>query len=618
MARRIKAAHENRRPKGADVNRRWQQIIDDHVRFLRDEYWNGWRSWRAALYLSRAKHWSEQLKNSDRLNYAADLIDDVATVPLISMHIENMVGFLTQSDPEFVGTPRRAEDVGSHEVQQTLLNYRWRELDIDDQHAMALRDMVTIGHGIIGTGFAFERELAGMVPAKATYQATTNYDDGVRAGEPYARRVNPFMFLKDRYAADGTIKTARWVAEIFCRPLDDIKQDANYDKVDLDRIKTLHSWRTENEYIYNAESEDYGSEDIGVLVKLYDKRYRVFRILGMGVDDPLLEAPWPYEYLDGFPYVMRDFVRLPNEVYGVGFPYFAAHQQLLLDRIATKMSQHARKHNAKYIARGFGDDDDQLDVFENDEHGSLLRGGQSGEIMPVAAPQFGQDLFQIHQVTENNLRRLMAEDQLAAGANLPARTSAEEVRTRNRLFGAKLKEVVRSSERLLRDTARQVLQHIKANAEPGEIVRIVGPGGVRFVQLSDADIKAEVDIEVTAVAREATDPVTRREQSMGLLNQLTQLVPVINQAEMQKAQMQQAAGQPITARLLDVDYNQLLHAAVKTFDDREFDRAFPEAPAAPIAPTPVQQVPGAGPPTAAGPQDATQSAQQSARPQPGR
>lgn len=613
---------ENAKPTGPDVWSSWQGVIAEHIRWLRDDYWNGWRSWRAALFLARAKQWSEQVKASDSLQFASDLVDDAATVPLIATHIENMIGFLTQSDPQFVATPRREQDVDPAEIQEALLNYRWRELEMDDQYAMALRDFCTIGHCVIGTGFAFEDDVKRMRPKGALAGSTTNYDDNFRAGSPYLRRVNPFAFLKDRYAPDGTLATARWCAEILFRPIDDIVQDSNYDdKVRRSirnregdfQLKTLRTWYAENEWLAPRGTEEQGSEDIGVLVKLYDKRYRVFRVLGLGVDQPLLEDDWPFPYLDGFPYVMRDFVHLPNEPYGVGFTHFAAHMQLLENRLSTKMAEHARKHNAKYIAKGWGDDDDQLDEFEKDEHGTLLRGtGQNPTIEPVERPQFGEDLFRIHAIVESNMRRLMMEDQIASGP-MPGRTSATEIRTRNQLFGAKLRDVVRSSEKLLRDSARQILQHIKANADVGETVRVVGRKGVTFVELSEADVAAEIDIDVTAVAREQVDPVTRRQQALDLLQRTAAILPQIFQVQAIQAQ----AGLPVQP--IAVDFNALFRAVIKTFDDRELERAFPnqavEAQQLPPQIFAPPAAPGTGGPS---PQDPTQSAQQSALPQPGR
>jgi hypothetical protein len=608
------ARPENMASTGVDVWRSWHERIDGHIRWLRDEYHNGWKTWRAAYFLARAKHWSEEVQESDELQYASDLVDNHVTFPFISTHIENMVGFLTQSQPRFVCKPRRAEDVGAARIQEALLNYAWAEHEFDDQHALALRDFVTIGHCVLSTGFAYAEDLDRQI-AEGSATGSTNYDDHMVPGAPFVRRVNPFLFLKDRWASDGTLATSRWCAELYGRPLDDVLQDENFSRSVRKAIRdhdpkadpyTLRRWRQENDWLRQGGlSEDDGDGDIVMLAKVYDKRSRTFRVFALGVEEPLLEDAWPYEYLDGFPYVMRDFVKVSNEPYGMGFTHLAAQTQLLDNRIKSKMAEHAKKHNAKYLARGFGEDDDQLTIFENDEHGAILRGGPGASIEAVDRPQFGEDLFRIQAIVENDMRRLMFEDQLASGSNLPARTSAEEVRTRNRLFSAKLAEVIRSSEKLLRDTARQTLQHLKANPDMGKIVRIVGPRGVEFQALGQDDIRAEVDVDVTSVAREDTDPTTKRMQALDLMERMARMVPAAAQAQMVAAQMGVA-----TAPLV-VDFNRIVRYVLGTFDDRELELAFPEGPLPMGAPPPMAGPGGIAPGQS---QDPTQSAQASSVP----
>src|SRR5262249_10538366 len=154
-------------------------------------------------------------------------------------------------------------------------------------------------------------------------------------------------------AKDGSLKTARWVAECQYLPYPDVLANEKFDHEVLAHVQSGYyaigtragydSTGSYNSVIQEQPLTAMTPEDsLVALWEIWDKKYRKRYIFAEGVPLPLLEEDWPYDYLDGFPYVKIDYIPVPNKPYGMGIYRQCEDQQLQLNRIRSEQFRWIR------------------------------------------------------------------------------------------------------------------------------------------------------------------------------------------------------------------------------------------------------------------------------------
>ena len=580
------------RPTGPAQYRLWGHVIDDTLEWLcgKGDHSNpnGHATWRNNIRLARGQHWAEQVADSDELNRGADLIEDHVTVSHISLHIENLVAYLSRNNPYFPVKPRRGSDTDSAKAQEAVLNYFWREIKGTPELRKCLRDYCTIGHMVGRTDWWKASDLLMARPEKTDNpEATTNYDSFKKPEHPGFRRVNPFTFLIDRSSPSFDLKGARWCGELMARPKADVIADERYDasvrraiRLGSEQPRTLSQHLSMYEagegYGLTETPEDCADDQTMLLAEIWDKRFRMRYIFALGVEKPLVEQPWPYGYLDDFPYEFANFIPVPNEIYGISHPHLAGQAQLLLDRLRTKMALHARKHNAKYQVPEGALASEELQKWVNDQDGELIQTKQGHKIDAIQQASTGFDFKQAMDIVQGDMYALMNTDALARGGPLPSRTSAQEIETRTQLHGMKLSDHAATVDAFVQSIGEQLLKHTKANLQTDMAIRIAGRVGSEYIEVTPEDIKADIDVEVESSSREVVTPAVEREQLMTLLQTLTTMLPQI-------IQLQEMGG---VTEPINVNFNELIKQVVSKFDGVEQERIFP---AVADPPTPIPE-----------------------------
>lgn len=516
--------------KGAAAGEFWLSRFDRALRF-RQNHWNGDKAWKKYLNLYRGKHWAASTEDSD--DVSSDNVRDRITVNITGSTVLNLVPFLIRQNPQFLVKPRKPEDVISAALQEEILNYVWKEFDMQPQARAAALDACIVGHGIVKTGFnldideSFEKEVD-----------TIEYRDYIRREEPYIHRVSPFLFLFDPEAPEHDLKSARWCAEIFFKPLQDVLTNDRYSELVRRKIRngdvspsSVMSVMKQADPDDLTFQEDQDSGDLNRIVcfELWDKRTKKYYVFAHGVHEPLVERDWPFPYLEGFPYEMYAFIPVPDEPYPLGLPASIEDQQLELNRIRTSMFQHRRRHNRKYTAIEGMVDPDELVKLTMGEDGTIVTVKERGAIEPIQDAKLSSDQYQIESVIKQDIRELTGSDELARGGNLPSRTTATEIQTRSRLLGLKLEDRIEGWDNFIENVGRKILQHIKANYITDKVIKIAGIQGVYWVKYTPEDIQGEFDMALDSTSGEQTDPVVDRQQAIQIMQILLNAAPILMQ-----------------------------------------------------------------------------------------
>lgn len=516
---------------GEEANRLWMARIRGGLR-RRRQSWNGDRLWQREKELVAGRHWKTQQASTEQIQPSPDNPRSRVVVNKTGSAVDNLLPFLVNRDPEFIGRAKRgAEETAIAKAQASLLNNRWAELRFTRQLKKAAMDFVVFGTGFLSTGYIFELDES-ATPDK---DGMISYDDYVREDEPTLRAVSPFNIIPDWSAPDNDLHSSRFLIEVKHKILQDVVSNRFYSNAVTRDIMmgresptTLENWLTEfgdsqkdhsllRDLERPLDEEQMGGQRIVIEYHVWDKKFRTFKIFLDGVDRPLLEDAWPYDYIDGFPFAMAKFIELPGEFFGLGLPYALRDQQDEINRIRSFEFLHRRRHAARKVGYQKNAISDQEASSLDDPEGPTyvpLNTNARLAFTEIPSPDIPQDTFRLEAIIEQDFNDIMGRDQLFAGGSLPSRTSAAEIRARQGFIGAKIEGKTAALDDMVLDSGTQVLQHMKANFTIPQVVRLLGPEGVNWVELSPQDIREEVTIELESTSKERFDPERETERAL--------------------------------------------------------------------------------------------------------
>jgi hypothetical protein len=569
----------------------WLTRISKTIRF-REEMPNGARDWKRYYEWFEGEQWIE--RGQEGRDLATDYARNTATVNATGSIALSYVPFLINGQILFKLKPQKPTENVSAEIQQALLNYEWTERGMTEQAKLIVQDAVIIGHGIGKSGYIVEVD-----EARKKSDGEIEYRDYIRQDAAYIERVDPLLFLFDLSAKDGTLKTARWCAECFFTPYDDVVANTNYKQSVIQRIFSgEYKMEFRKGFGGIGMTDATWSKSIGqpipedrlvALWEIWDKKYKKHYIFAEGVTEPLFEEEWPYEYLDGFPYVKVDYIKVPNKPYGMGVMRQAEDQQMQLNRIRTAQFLHIRSHNRKFMAIAGAVQPENLKDFAELPDGAVIPVEREGAIQPIQDAPMSQDFQVVEGRIASDIEQLTGADALLQGRPLPSRTTAGEVSARTNILRLKADDRVSAVERMVTELAVQVLQHLKANRTLPDVIEIVGAMGAFWREFTNEEIQADVDVTVEYFAAPKFDPAVDRQQKLQILQLAIQALPAM--------QGQEQA----------FDIPALLGWVLKSFDYKDAGQFFKplNTPTAPIKEDEVNQSPAMGgmsAPTAVGEQ----------------
>src|SRR5262245_5048824 len=563
------------------------------ARLMRD---NGERQWRQYYRWFKGKQWDDRGTNGVVVN--SDNARPTATVNKIGSICQSIVPFLINDEIKFLLKPTQPKDDVSAMIQQALLNYEWHKRKMTKAMKSCARDMVIIGHCVAKPGYTVEVDES----KKPKDDGIINYADYVKRDAPYVERVNPLNFIFDWAGKDRTLRTARWAGEVFFVPYADVLANKDYDPEVIGMMysgdyppTTQTAWESfgvDPKSLKGMQGFALPEDNLVTLIEIWDKKYRKRMVFVDGCPHPLQVDEWPYDYLDGLPYIMANYIEVQNEPYGLGIPAWIEDQAMQLNRMATLEQDVARKSRPRYKASD-QTNPEEIVKFKNGDDIVV------GDIQPIPPA----DLSQMFQVIEANIQRVIEEmtgaDALLQGRPLPSRTTAGEVGMRARLTGLKLDQHVADFEEFVEDCATQILGHLKKFRTTADVIQVVGLEGSFWHEYTNEDIQAATDVEVNYFAAPKTDPALEKQQRKEIFQLAISALPVMAQT-----------GQ------MPFDIPQLFNWVLQPYNEKDIGRFFspalipippleeggstgpgaglPPALAGALAPAPIPQQPGLG------------------------
>lgn len=579
--------------KGIEAGRLWLDRIYDVIKW-RTEYWNGDSAWRQAHRIYRGDQWEDRNQFNDA---NSEFPNDRITVNITASTINDMLPFILNSNPVFNADPKLPDDVISAKIQCALLNLQWDMCSMQEQLEKAVLDWFIIGHCVTKTGYTFE--LQDDVRSKAKNGVIT-YHDIIKKEMPFLYRVNPFQFIFDINGKQRDLSSARWCCEVVFIPLFDLLANKDYKDSVINKIKDktynpqlMSSFKS----LINQQDRDnffdlknYEADVQNVVVYLiHDKKYKMYYEIAGDVPEPLVEKPWPYQYLlddEGtFPYDMAHYMDIPDEPYGVGLVGVMRDQQFEKNRKRTEGFIRGRIGGARmYAVRKGVLDPAEKEKLESGDDGTVLEvENPASDILPIPALTMNQDQLIIENMIDKDIQALTGSDALLRGSSLPSRTSAKEVQARSSIAGTKMSGKVARIKRLVRDIGYKIISHNRNNLTGDRVVQLIGQQGMFWHKFNRDDLSARIILNLTQMVKPDNDPDMIRQQAIQIFQMFTNTLPLLQQA-----------GEPF-------NIGELFKWVLDKFDDKEVARFFPGQA---ILFNPLKQIPPQQPQQPGQPQQA--------------
>lgn len=534
----------------------------------RQELFYGDKSWKRAIKLNAGMHWAQ--RDPDDEDITSENVRDRITVNITGAAVQDFLPFLVRQNPEFILTPTEPDTGNKAKLATAGINHFWQKGKMTRQYKMSVQDMLVIGHGILKTGYQFEVDADTATDLK---YGELNFDTFIKVDHPFLKRVNPFKFVFDPTADDSTLHTARWAAEVLFKPLQDIVTNERYDPKVRKKIgngtytpETVDSFLTKHFSGQQAlgdwskmEPDEVNAQQLVVLFEFWDKKFGKYMVFAGGVEEPLIEEDWKYDYLEEFPFVLSNFQPINDQPYGPGLPMLMEDQQHEKNRIRTAEFQHRRKFSKRkfVISQNAVSSGAELEKLLNDKDEYIVVQGVAGQsIQELPAPSLPTDNYRVDAVIDEDIRQILGQDELATGKALPSRTTAREVDVRQGLIGLKAQERVERVDELAYDAAEQILAHLQANLEMPRMVSITGPDGAEWAKLTKDEIQGKFGLELQSSSKEEYDPATEKAQRLQIMQVLVQNAEYA---------AQQGVG---------VDFIGLTEWTLESFDRPEIERFF--------------------------------------------
>lgn len=433
--------------------------------------------------------------------------------------------------------------VAAARAKENLINWRWRQLQINAQVRRCLMDSFTAPFAVMKLGYTLTTEKVDL-PDQPGEEGTRllEVNESIKAQSPFAVRWSPNDFRVDPEARYPDLSDAGWIAFGWLGRLDDLKRNPKYHNTrDLKasvEIKTDYALgsRSVNQTLGRESSDDWQRVQ---LWEIHDRREGKIITLANDHDKALQYDDWPSWMGETFSAETLVFTEHPDTLYGPPDLWQITGQQDQYNEIAAMISNHVRRFLRKYIAQRGAFDEKEMEKFISPIDGLVIEvdGRPSESVEPLKDAPIPVDWWQSRVNVREDHDRISGIGDFVRGVAEKVDTAAEA-----NIIQGNMNVRTGDSRNIVEDFAerisRQVLRIDSATLDVPTVIPVIGPDGAmalgqflhiqtRETMLAEADV--EVEIGSMQPINEASQKAEMREMYMTLRND-----PLIDQFALRK------------------------------------------------------------------------------------
>jgi hypothetical protein len=476
------------------------------------------------------------------------------TVNMVLPHLTMIINSVVQRDPKFVVTPVGG-DISVVEVNakiaNSVLDYFWKRTDATSTLKDITQDMIILGNGFGKTGWSYSEatvdrtadslETNDLISAaqEIAVESGMPIDEGtmqeivdsvamtqqlVELDEPYLEYVSPYdMFLP---ANSRRINNARWVCQRLRVPLDEIRENPNFNKKATEDIVPDTSYTDPSTYMNYEQQEEALPEAFthATVYEFYDMKARTLCVFQIDAPEALYEGPIPYDHRYP-PFVhMRNFSDGGNTIWGFGDMENIAGVQLMINEIMhAELNDLKRVGNKYFINRKVMTPELTKALMDNKPDSvipvDLPNNVNMNEVIqPVQRLSTPADNYVMEGKLQDYMQRILGITDFQLGnigaANRVPGTAAAAVEG---AATVRALEKLTNVEKAAREIATRMLALCQQFLDNTRAIRIAGADAPLWLEVDDTDIEGEFSIEVEGGSTSAINPQTRARQGFEML-----------------------------------------------------------------------------------------------------
>ena len=478
------------------------------------------------------------------------------TVNMVLPHLTMIINSVVQRDPKFVVTPMGG-DISVVErnakIANSVLDYFWKRTDATSTLRDMTQDMVILGNGFGKTGWSYSEATVDRTAESTMLEATdlisaaqevalesgVPLDEGtvqeivesvaitqqlVELDEPYLEYVSPYdIFLP---ANSRRINNARWVCQRLRVPLDEIRENPNFNKKAIEDVVPDTSYTDPSTYMNYEQQEEALPEAFthATVYEFYDMKSRTLCVFQIDALEPLYEGPVPYDHRYP-PFVhMRNFSDGGNTIWAFGDLENIAGVQLMINEIMhAELNDLKRVGNKYFINRKVMTPELTKALMDNKPDAvipvDLPNNVTLNEVLqPVQRLATPADNYVMEGKLQDYMQRILGITDFQLGnisaANRVPGTAAAAVEG---AATTRALEKLSNVEKAAREVAVRMLALCQQFLDNTRAIRIAGAEAPLWLQVDDTDIEGEFSIEVEGGSTSAINPQTRARQGFEML-----------------------------------------------------------------------------------------------------
>lgn len=427
--------------------------------------------------------------------------------------------------PKIRAYPQKASAQKAAALAQSLINYGFAKTKFRKHERKALQDCLWAGHGWIKIGWHTH---VGQVPASASYRLPAaesrkstllDYELYLDRDEPYAYRVHPQRILVDPEAAD--YDEARWICQIYYKPLDLVKKDPLYRYTD-NISGCLFESQEGTEPIIGTDKERQREDMWCRIYELWDRdQQRVFWLCE-GSSKWNRELTWPYAGIYGFPFKMLKVTEPIEQFYPVSpvLPWLSQVEELALVR--SMRLDHMRRMIRKIVMPEETLSDTEMAKLLDPEEEVIL--AQDPErIRELAALQPDPNLYAAEERIKEDIRDISGYSEILSGSAPPRRIAATTAALMERNATIRFDDHAEMVGEHILDVARDLFKIIRTKMEYPVQIKITHDPEPEFIQIEGPkELEGEIDFSLELEDMSVSSKQQRQKESYDALVALSQ------------------------------------------------------------------------------------------------
>ncbi len=376
------------------------------------------------------QHWERYIREYQG-DFSEILSGTTKVIPLnlIYAYVRTEIPSLYLQDPYFEFTPKQSTTIGAAKLKEIAVNDIWHRKKFKREVKKGIQDGKLIGHAWYKVGY--NANLGNLEESENNTENSNNEDY-------FFYRLNWRHVLFNDEAVDPPYD-ATWIAQKFFVPLKDAKENKSWadSKKNLNGVKLSGNDKSEDK---NKLSNTSGDTSFAELYEIWDKVNKKVIIFSKQKNVGILSSrPWPYEKMQGFPFLLLNLSFVNDDPYGISDVGMGEMHVLEKTKIRTAFLEHLKRGNRQLMTTPDNFDQASKDAFQKGDDTALLEVEDPSKVMPLPYAQFQTDVFQLESRLDDDLSQIWGQrpNDRAGQARTQTRTKFElqsqNVGTTNRL-----------------------------------------------------------------------------------------------------------------------------------------------------------------------------------------